>query len=466
MMSAFAFSTPRLDLCAALNSTFELHDAQVTCTMPAATFQRRSQTKQKQLLLIILASPIIVMSCSKVRGAAVALGRSSRLAFAGTTLGTRGGCALSLCPGFLSQLCSQTSTANRFMHSTPRTSLVCSMTIEDTPLGKSQSEAGHALLDGLDVYTVPASGDGHPMTVYGIDCGDEEEGSFYGTRKPVLMLHGRTWSSVPVYHLLGGPKNAAAAVPGKESRSLMETLRDAGLQPYAMDFRGFGGTPKDDHGWVEPNRCVADVESVLKFIAERHPDPGSGGQSGMPALMGWSQGALVAQLVAQKSPDLMSKLILYGSIYDPLIRYPPSPLYAKNVDLRNETAVENTFDGAIEDFTIEGSIPSEPARLFAEAALLADPFTAQWKNLHQFNICDPARVNVPTLVIAGDQDPYAPLRVQTDLFCNLGRGADRCWKIIADADHAVHLLDGRDRFVATFKSFVDNAKKGGVDHYH
>jgi hypothetical protein len=55
---------------------------------------------------------------------------------------------------------------------------------------------------------------------------------------------------------------------------------------------------------------------------------------------------------------------------------------------------------AIEDFTIEGSIPPEPARIFAEAALLADPVKAVWKHLYQFNNLDPARVHVPTLVVS------------------------------------------------------------------
>ena len=351
----------------------------------------------------------------------------------------------------------------RCFHASPTTQQL-QMTIADTPLGRSP---GADLLDGLDVYTVPASEDEHPLTVYGIHSSDSGGSkNDHLDRKPILMLHGRTWSSVPVYHLLGGPQQAAQKVEGRESRSLMEALYDAGLQPYALDFRGFGGTPRDASGWVEPNRCVADVETVLNFLAERHPSGNDDGNSdnndnnGLPALMGWSQGALVAQLVGQRSPDLMSQLVLYGSIFDPLVRYPRVPMYVENPDRRNETDVMNEYDGAIEDFTVEGSIPPEPARLFAEAALMSDPIKAQWNHLHQFNNCDPARVHVPTLVVAGDQDPYAPLRVQSDLFSNLGRGADRSWCIIADADHAVHLLDGRERFVNQVKSFVRNGKKG------
>lgn len=259
------------------------------------------------------------------------------------------------------------------------------MSIADTPLG---TEEGSLLLDGLEVFSVPASGDNHPLTVYGMNSSKPPQPEDH----ILLLLHGRTWSSVPVYHLLGGPKNAAK---GRESRSLMEALERRNITVYAMDFRGFGGTPKDSTGAVEPNRCMEDVESVLSWLAARHhcatPEKIS--------LMGWSQGALVAQLAAQRRKPLFSRLILYGSIYDPMIRYPREPLYVRN---RQELVegIENTFDSAVEDFTIEGTIPPKAATNFAEAALLSDPVKAQWKHVYQFNNCDPGMIHVPTLVVS------------------------------------------------------------------
>jgi len=348
-----------------------------------------------------------------------------------------------------------------------RSKTKCSMTIEDTPLASHAS--GAALLDGLDVYKVDATGDGHPLCVFGINSTNPVQSSHDGKGiRPILLLHGRTWSSLPVYHLLGGPKNNQT---GQESRSLMETLHNLGLQPYAMDFRGFGGTPYDATNYVEPFRCVSDVESVLKWIATRHGMDnqvldGTNGESAfeMPALLGWSQGALVAQLTAQKNNHLISKLVLYGSIYDPLISYPREPLYSTNP--ATETApIKNIADAAMEDFTIEGSISHEIAIKFGEAAIIADPQKSNWKHLHQFNNLDPAQVHIPTLVVAGDQDPYAPLRVQAELFSNLGRGSDRTWSILADSDHAVHLLDGRQRFADIVNSFVRNGKRSDNTYY-
>jgi pimeloyl-ACP methyl ester carboxylesterase len=349
------------------------------------------------------------------------------------------------------------------------------MTIADTALGNCA--AGEALLDGLDVYTVPASGDNHPLTVYSIDSENPIQSTHnddHGVR-PILLLHGRTWSSIPVYHLMGGPEHQANGDHGEESRSLMEALRDTGLQPYALDFRGFGGTPPDATGGVEPFRCVSDVETVLKWIAKRHgmdSNPVSDGNPPdepatfeMPALLGWSQGALVAQMVAQKTHHLLSKLILYGSIYDPLVRYPRDPLYTTSPVAAGETII-NTVDSAMEDFTIEGTISHDMAIRFAEAALISDPNKAKWTHLYQFNTLDPSRVHVPTLVVAGDQDPYAPIRVQGDLFANLGSGSDRTWSILADADHAAHILDGRHRFSNLVTSFVQNGKRSDQSYFY
>lgn len=352
---------------------------------------------------------------------------------------------------------------------------------EDTPLGRN----GAHLLDGLDVYSVAAD-DGHPIAVYGInsqspilddnnnhDIDDKlTTTTTTTTLKPILLLHGRTWSSVPVFHLLGGSHGtvtttAAAAADTNhhhthhhESRSLMEALLAKGLQPYCMDFRGFGGTPPDETGCVEPYRCVQDAETVLRWISQRHNLTAA---QNPPALLGWSQGALVAQMAAQKSHPALSKVILYGSIYDPLIRYPREPLYSSHRP--NRTVIYNQFDNAMEDFTVEGTIAPEPARLFAEAALLSDPVRAVWKNLYQFNNCDPARVHVPCLVVAGDQDPYAPLHVQQELFGNLARASDRTWCILSGADHACHLLDdGRFRLINTVVSFVHNGKRTEQKH--
>ena len=73
------------------------------------------------------------------------------------------------------------------------------------------------------------------------------------------------------------------------------------------------------------------------------------------------------------------------------------------------------------------------------------------------------KTNQIPIQAVGDQDPYAPIHVQQELFTNLGRGNDRTWSILSDADHAVHLLEGRSRFTNVITSFIMNGKKIGKE---
>ena len=84
-----------------------------------------------------------------------------------------------------------------------------------------------------------------------------------------------------------------------------------------MDLRGFGGTERDASGYITPYRAVEDLKHVLQWI-ESIGAP-------KPSLLGWSQGGLVAHLLVQKYPSLVSSLVLYASIYDSNVKkYCPS----------------------------------------------------------------------------------------------------------------------------------------------
>ncbi|KAL7456673.1 hypothetical protein ACHAWC_008147 [Mediolabrus comicus] len=378
------------------------------------------------------------------------------------------------------------------------------------------------LLKGLDVHTVPSEMDDHPLAVYSIQRQQDSSSSSSNSnaRTPVLLLHGRTWSSVPVYHLIGNKENNDNNNNDTDNDednnfSLMEALYNTGyIQPYTMDFRGFGGTPKDKDGYVEPLKCVRDVISVLKWIHQNENDTteaateeGGPPPSSPPALLGWSHGALIAQIVAQRHPEHLSKLILYSSIYNPNIKYSIPPPYEDSIEKKqrqsssnssqsssarllghtdhddfplHEMTAPNEYDYAMADFTnyfdtfkpastsssSSGTTttgqqqyqPPKSAKLFANAALISDPIKAQWWNLHQLNECHPSEVtSTPTMVIVGDNDPYSPSILQAELFCNLGSvGVDRVWSIIANADHAVHLSEERGRFVKSVGSFLQS----------
>ena len=142
--------------------------------------------------------------------------------------------------------------------------------------------------------------DDHPFAVW--------SRSPQSPRQIMLLIHGRTWSTLPDFDL---------QVPG-EDLSLMEGLVERGIAVYGLDLRGYGETPRDASGWLTPDRAAEDVSQVLAWVRDRHPDLPA------PYLFGWSYGATVSQLVGQRHPDAMSGLILFG--------YPLRPGYDESPD--------------------------------------------------------------------------------------------------------------------------------------
>lgn len=302
-------------------------------------------------------------------------------------------------------------------------------------------------------------------------------------QRSILLLHGRTWSSQPVFDLRTSEDDV-------KRQSTLQSLADLGFNVYALDFRGFGETVRDydketgNGGYTTPKRCVADVKCAIDWITKRHvvasndadDDLSSSGFTNTPSfedptvidpkpsLFGWSQGALVAQMYAQQhGPSTLSDLILFGSIYDPKVIYPRKPLYDTSGRLVSgmesdkfkppAPEVVNTDIASLEDFTLPGTICDEAALTFSSVALAVDTIKAEWDELHQFNSCNPALVRIPTMVMVGAQDPYVSWEAQRELFGRLGT-EDKVFNILPGCDHAAHILKARKLFVRGVAGFL------------
>ncbi len=264
--------------------------------------------------------------------------------------------------------------------------------------------------------------DGHPMAVW--------EKSPPRPIGAIVLLHGRTWSSLPDFDL---------QVPG-ESLSLMDGLVEEGFATFAVDARGYGSTPRDETGWLTPDRASHDVEAILRWVTERVGGP--------PALFGWSYGSMVAQLTAQRAPELVSTLILFGYPVGPDTDFTPV-----RPDPEVPPRVPTTAEAAASDFTIPGSISQRAIDIYVERSLEADPVRVDWRALEEWEELDPSAVLVPTLLLQGEKDPYAPTERQAAFFSKLGT-ADRTWVTLAGGDHAAHLERARPAFLYALVSFL------------
>lgn len=281
--------------------------------------------------------------------------------------------------------------------------------------------AGASLAAAPQAHTVPV--DGHPLRVW--------EKSAVQPSSVILLVHGRTWSTRPDFDL---------QVPDEE-KSLMDGLVERNTAVYGVDLRGYGETPRDASGWLTPDRAARDVSGVLKWLHGRHP------QLAVPALFGWSYGAMVSQLVAQRTPADLSALILFGYPLRPGSAVTP-PGLAAEPPRRTTTAA-----AAAEDFIVPGSISDAAVEAFVTAALEADPVRTDWRQLEQWQALDPSKVRLPTLLLEGEFDPLALDQVHLELFENLGT-SDKAWVMFPDSDHVAFMEASRDYFLNVMATFL------------
>jgi pimeloyl-ACP methyl ester carboxylesterase len=288
-----------------------------------------------------------------------------------------------------------------------------------------------ALFDPAFAAALPAQhavvNEGHTLTVW--------------SRTPnrptraILLVHGRTWSALPDFDLQ------------TEDRSVMQALVKHGYATYAIDLRGYGATPRNADGWNTPNQAAGDIAMALQWIAQRHP------KLPKPVLLGWSMGSQLSQLTAQLYPDRLSDLILYGYPRDPgaTPTIPPTPAAPPRE--------VNTRERAISDF-ISPQITSQALiDAYVIAALKADPIRADWRQLEEYRVLDPAQVKHPTLLIHGNRDPLAPIAAQSRMFVGLSN-PDKQWVVLAGGDHAAMLEGTHQAFIAAVVAFVERPKVG------
>jgi pimeloyl-ACP methyl ester carboxylesterase len=272
----------------------------------------------------------------------------------------------------------------------------------------------------LEKHTVMSNG--HPLALWSKVNPNAKEA--------ILFVHGRTWSALPDFDL---------QVEG-EDLSLMDGLVAQGYAVYAIDGRGYGETPRDSTGWFTPDKAANDVASALTWINEQEK------WTKKPHLFGWSMGSTMSQLTAQRHPELISSLTLFGYWYDADMKFPVN----QNEELQK---IVNTAESAASDFIIPGSISQNAIDAYVEAALKADPIKVDLGRYDQFNELDPAKVIVPTLILQGEFDPIGPTEIQSKLFTRLGT-AHKQWTVIPGGDHAAFMETPRDYFIYALVNFL------------
>lgn len=264
--------------------------------------------------------------------------------------------------------------------------------------------------------------DGHPMAVW--------EKKVKNAKGIILFVHGRTWSGIPDFDL---------QVEG-EDLSLMDGLTEQGYSTYAIDLRGYGGTPRDNSEWASPNIAADDILHVLRWISMKNDNQ-------KVHLFGWSMGSTLSLLATQKNSNNIASLTVFGYWQDLDYRIPKTP----NITLQKNI---NTAKNAASDFIVPGSISQKAINTYVKMALKHDPIRVDWKNKHEYNAIDPSLITIPVLILQGEFDPIGPSDRQAKLFNRL-KTADKSWIVISGGDHAAFMEKPRKHFIHSFTQFIN-----------
>ena len=220
-------------------------------------------------------------------------------------------------------------------------------------------------------------------------------------------------------------------------------LLPAHVHAFAVSARGHGDSSRPERGYL-----LSDMSSDLLAFMDT-----VGLERAL--IVGHSMGAMVAQRFAMDHPSRVSGLVLMGAFatlfqdpglmdfYRSAIAPLADPIDAGFAREWQQSTLARPMAADHLD-TVVGESLKVPARIWREAfeGFLATPdFSA-----------DLSRVGVPTLVIWGDKDSYAPREHQDRLVSRLPKAR---LVVYEGAGHAVHWEDPA-AFVKDLKAFIES----------
>lgn len=181
-----------------------------------------------------------------------------------------------------------------------------------------------------------------------------------GTGQPVALLHGA----------FSGASSFAAQTPAFVA---------AGFRVHAPERGGHAHTP--DRGG--PLSYAAMADETIGYLAQEIAAPAH--------VVGWSDGAVVALLVAQRRPDLVARMVLIGQFYNSSGRVPNTELDAWLRAPESIGFLRQEYDEVSPDGPDHFSVVYE-------------------KTLHmldtepEIDLATLSSITAPTLVLQGDRD--------------------------------------------------------------
>jgi pimeloyl-ACP methyl ester carboxylesterase len=240
----------------------------------------------------------------------------------------------------------------------------------------------------------------------------------------IFFVHGSSMSGRPTFDL---------EVPGRPYSSAMEWFAERGFDTWTMDNEGYGASDKSRPINFDISNGADDLEAGSSYILR---------ETGAKKLLfyGISSGALKAALFAQRHPERVARLALDAMVWtgegSPTLEQRRKRL--PEFQSKNRRPIDRAFVRGIFERDHPGCADNATIEAFATAILAYDdsvPTGTYVDMCSKLPLVDPAKLDVPTLVMRGEHDGIASIEDLLRFFALLPH-ADKQFAVMEGISHA------------------------------
>jgi pimeloyl-ACP methyl ester carboxylesterase len=240
----------------------------------------------------------------------------------------------------------------------------------------------------------------------------------------ILFVHGSSMASQPTFDL---------TVPGRPDSSAMDWFRARGFDTWCLDNEGYGRSSKHRDINYDISNGADDLAAASAYVMRQT------GASGL-MLYGISSGALKAALFAQRHPERVARLALDAFVWTGQ----GSPTLAKRAERLSEWSsmnrrpIDMDFVRSVFNRDHPEAAEARAVEAFAEGILTLDssvPTGTYVDMCAKLPLVDPAKLDVPTLVMRGEYDGIASVDDLIAFFQRLPN-PDKQFSVMAGISHA------------------------------
>src|SRR5688500_12098591 len=240
----------------------------------------------------------------------------------------------------------------------------------------------------------------------------------------LFFVHGSSMASQPTFDL---------HVPGRPDSSAMEYFAGLGYDTWTMDNEGYGRSDKHREQINDTSNGADDLAAGTDHVMKHTGDK-------QLMMYGISSGALKAALFAQRHPERVARLALDAFVWTG----EGSPTLAERkkrlpeFQAKNRRPIDRAFVRSIFNRDHPGTADDATIEAFASAILELDdsvPTGTYVDMCSKLPLVDPARINVPTLIMRGEYDGIAGIEDLLAFYARLPH-PDKQFSVMAGISHA------------------------------